>query len=71
MVELPCNGEDASMLVLLPDESDGIGDLEGKLTLENLGAWTSRMVEREIDDLALPHRARRHPPPSRLLGPRP
>ena len=38
-----------SMLILLPKSKDGIVELEGKLTNENLEAWTSQMSSREVE----------------------
>lgn len=40
VLELPYVGEDLSMLVLLPQERDGLPSLEAALTVENLALWT-------------------------------
>jgi serpin B len=40
-LELPYVGEDASMIVLLPRERDGLAALEAALTVQNLDRWTS------------------------------
>jgi serpin B len=41
-------GDDLSMLVLLPKKSDGLKDLEKKLTADNLKKWTKPIFEREV-----------------------
>jgi serine protease inhibitor len=48
VVELPYQGDDLSMLVLLPDASDGLSDVEAKLTAENVGRWTSGLARRDV-----------------------
>ncbi len=48
VVELPYAGEDLSMVVLLPNEIDGLARLETDLTVENLDRWTSRLRERDV-----------------------
>jgi serpin B len=48
VVELPYKGDDLSMLVLLPDTSDGLADMEAKLTAENLRQWTTGLVRRDV-----------------------
>ncbi|XP_021094921.1 serpin B3-like [Heterocephalus glaber] len=41
MVEIPYKGKALSMVVLLPNEVDGLQQLEDKLTAEKLMEWTS------------------------------
>jgi serpin B len=48
VLELPYAGNDLSMVVLLPRRVDGLGELEAKLTLENLGAWTRGLRKLEV-----------------------
>jgi serpin B len=54
MIELPYEGGHASMIVILPDEADGLPEIEQWLTDESLDAHIAGMHETEIDDLALP-----------------
>jgi len=48
VLELPYAGEELSMVILLPKETDGIGALEGDLTAENLATWLGRIRQREV-----------------------
>jgi serpin B len=48
ILELPYKGGELSMIVLLPNESDGLERLESSLTLENLQRWKSRLRKREV-----------------------
>ncbi len=48
IVELPYLGESLSMLVLLPREIDGLKQLEGSLSVENLVAWRDSLNKREV-----------------------
>ncbi len=48
VVELPYAGEDLSMVVILPNEIDGLARLEMDLTVEKLDRWTSRLWERAV-----------------------
>ena len=48
ILELPYTGEDLSMIALLPNERDGLGDLEASLTVETLSQVTDQMVLREV-----------------------
>ena len=48
IIELPYEGEELSMIILLPKES-GMDELEGKLSVDNLNAWKSKMRETKID----------------------
>ncbi|XP_075849927.1 serpin B3-like [Microcebus murinus] len=51
VLEIPYKGEDLSMIVLLPNEIDGLQKLEDKLTAEKLIEWTSsqNMSKRDVD----------------------
>jgi len=48
VLELPYVGEELSMVILLPKETDGIDALEGDLTAENLATWLGRIRKREV-----------------------
>jgi serine protease inhibitor len=48
VLELPYAGNDLSMLVLLPREVNGLGDLEAKLTVKNLAAWTANLPRQKV-----------------------
>lgn len=41
VLELPYEGESLSMVILLPEQIDGLADLEQQLTPENLQTWLS------------------------------
>jgi serpin B len=47
-LELPYDGYDLSMIVLLPRKAEGIGALESELTPVNLAQWTKSLRERKI-----------------------
>ncbi len=49
ILELPYAGDDLSMVVLLPDEIDGLATLEKVLTARNLALWTVDLWETEVD----------------------
>uniref|UniRef100_A0A8W4FAJ7 Serpin domain-containing protein n=1 Tax=Sus scrofa TaxID=9823 RepID=A0A8W4FAJ7_PIG len=51
ILEIPYTGQELSMLLLLPDEVDGLRKLEEGLTAEKLLAWTSsqNMKESQVD----------------------
>ncbi|XP_058412585.1 serpin B4-like isoform X1 [Diceros bicornis minor] len=55
ILEIPYKGKDLSMMLLLPNEVDGLKKLEDKLTAEKLMEWTSsqNMSEKTVD-LCLP-----------------
>jgi serine protease inhibitor len=48
VLELPYAGDDLSMIVLLPREVDGLGNLEAGLTAENLTAWIANLESQEV-----------------------
>jgi len=48
VLELPYAGDDLSMLVLLPRKVDGLGNLEARLTEENLAAWTANLESKKV-----------------------
>ena len=48
VLELPYEGRDLSMLILLPRQTAGLAALEQSLTLDNLRTWTSRLRKREV-----------------------
>lgn len=49
MLELPYQGKELSMLILLPKERDGLTKLEEMLTANNLSQWQESMSEQEVD----------------------
>jgi serpin B len=49
ILELPYEGASLSMLVLLPDARDGLGELEDRLTAENLRTWREALRPGEVD----------------------
>ena len=48
LVALPYRGYDLSMLVLLPRRVEGLDQVEGQLTAENLNRWTSKLKDRMV-----------------------
>ncbi len=53
VLELPYAGKHLSMLVLLPKATDGLAQLEGSITQENLKLWQDALEETEVN-VALP-----------------
>ncbi|CAI9164907.1 unnamed protein product [Rangifer tarandus platyrhynchus] len=51
ILEIPYKGNELSMMVLLPNEADGLQELEDQLTAENVIEWTSpqNMGKRQVD----------------------
>jgi len=49
VLEMTYGKGDLSMLVLLPDQTDGMSQLEPLLTAENLGAWLKGMRRRTVN----------------------
>ena len=48
LLELPYKGERLSMLVLLPDQRDGLPKLEASLSAGKLEGWLKTLVRREV-----------------------
>ena len=48
LLELPYAGDDLSMVVLLPKRTDGLADIEKKLTAESLSAWLAPLRGSEV-----------------------
>ncbi|MHC4606738.1 MAG: serpin family protein [Planctomycetota bacterium] len=53
-LEMPYDGEETSMLFLLPDEGTKIAALEAQVTAENLDKWINGIKKRKYDDVAIP-----------------
>ena len=51
LVELPYQGEDLSMVVLLPTEAGGLEDLEKRLTSAALDQWIGQLKKRKVNVL--------------------
>jgi serpin B len=60
LLELPYAGGDLSMLILLPQERDGLPALERKLTPANLDAWLAALQERSVQVTLPKFRLRSH-----------
>ena len=48
LLELPYAGDNLSMIVLLPNEVDGLPALEAALTQDNLASWLKLLKKREL-----------------------
>ena len=48
MAELPYEGGDISMVLIAPNSSDGLPELEEKLNEDSLGRWIAQLKRREI-----------------------
>lgn len=48
VLELPYEGADLSMLVILPDAEDGLPEVEGRLSPEAVDAWIGALRERGL-----------------------
>jgi serpin B len=48
VLELPYQGEQLSMLILLPDAIDGLSSLESRMSEDSLRIWTSSLGSREV-----------------------
>lgn len=48
VLELPYVGHDLSMIVLLPEDVNGLAELENSLTTQNLERWVSGLWQREV-----------------------
>jgi serpin B len=53
LLALPYQGNDLLMLVILPKENDGLSQIEGQLTNDNVTQWKSKLISREVN-LAMP-----------------
>ncbi|MBI2807209.1 MAG: serpin family protein [Planctomycetes bacterium] len=49
MVQIPYEGFQQSMFILLPKKADGLADLEGQLSAQNLAAWLKKLDDFEVD----------------------
>jgi serpin B len=47
-LELPYQGDDLAMIILLPDDADGLPPLEASLTTETLARWTGDLRAQEL-----------------------
>jgi serpin B len=48
VMELPYQGDALSMVVLLPEQKDGLAGLEKQLSTENVKEWTAKLNESEV-----------------------
>jgi len=48
VLKLPYEGEELSMIVLLPNQIDGLADIEKSLTIEKLDDWTRDLRKQEV-----------------------
>jgi serpin B len=49
VLEMPYTGKDLSMVILLPARATALGDLEARLTPENLTAWLKDLPQEKVD----------------------
>jgi serpin B len=49
MLEMPYSGDDLSMVVMLPDEVDGLTELESKLSIDVFQQRVGSLQEKEVD----------------------
>jgi serpin B len=49
VLELPYGDKSLSMVVLLPEKTDGLAELEATLTRDNLQHWTSALRPEQVD----------------------
>ncbi|XP_033117898.1 leukocyte elastase inhibitor-like isoform X2 [Anneissia japonica] len=49
VLDLPYKGNDLSMLIVLPDEVDGLTRLENKLSASLLQSWTSKLESEKVE----------------------
>lgn len=52
-LSLPYKGNDLSMVILLPKESDGLASLERRLTDSNIKAWLAKLDAEQPDNVEL------------------
>jgi serpin B len=48
VIELPYQGDELSLVVLLPNQKDGLSALEKQLTVDNLKQWTTKLAQPEV-----------------------
>jgi len=48
LAELPYKGDDLSMVIVLAQDADGLAQLEGKLSRDNLQSWISKLQGRAV-----------------------
>ena len=48
VLQLPYNGDKLSMLILLPQQKDGINSLDGQLSVENLSEWQNSLRKSKV-----------------------
>lgn len=48
-LQMPYQGKDLAMVVLLPNKKDGLADLEKGLTAERLAGWMGQLREQKVD----------------------
>ncbi len=48
MLELPYAGNEVSMLILLPKETEGLKPIEADLSLKNINRWKSRLSKKKV-----------------------
>jgi serpin B len=49
MLEMPYSGDDLSMVIMLPNQVDGLAELESQLSLENFNESVGSLQAREVD----------------------
>ena len=54
LLEMPYEGKELSMVILLPKAVDGIAELEQMLTVETLGRWLSRLGSQDEVQVTMP-----------------
>ena len=54
LLELPYEGEDVSMVVLLPEDADGMAELEAALTVDQIDHWYGLIRECDVTEVLLP-----------------
>ncbi|MCU0613025.1 MAG: serpin family protein, partial [Candidatus Eisenbacteria bacterium] len=54
LLELPYAGEDLSMVILLPEDDDGLDELEAALTVDQIDHWYGLIREHDLTVVLLP-----------------
>jgi len=49
ILKMPYDGDKLSMLVLLPNENDGLDTLEESLSIENLNLWREQLTTQQVE----------------------